>query len=77
MHVFLEVPASPVSATFVAADRSALEAELAALTGPVLRREFAVTDEPHRGVCGGCPAEGGLCSWPLQLTRRDAPDRLF
>ena len=25
----------------------------------------------------GCPAEGGLCSWPLEMTRREAPDRLF
>ncbi len=76
-HVFLESPASPVSATFVAADADRLEAELRALTGGVLRREFRVTDEPHRGVCGGCPAAGGLCSWPLELTRRAAPDKLF
>ena len=43
----------------------------------LLRREFAVTDTPHRAVCAGCPAEGGLCSWPLEMTRREAPDRLF
>ena len=28
-------------------------------------------------VCEGCPAEGGLCSWPLEMTRREAADRLF
>ena len=28
-------------------------------------------------VCDGCPAEGGLCSWPLEMTRREAADRLF
>jgi hypothetical protein len=55
----------------------ALEAALAELAGGVLRREFAVTEAPHRGVCDGCPAEGGLCSWPLEMTRREAPDRLF
>jgi hypothetical protein len=32
---------------------------------------------PHRGLCSGCPAEGGLCSWPLEMTRREALDRLF
>ena len=41
------------------------------------RGEFPVTDEPQRSICQGCPAEGGLCSWPLEMTRRDAPDRLF
>ena len=43
--------------------------------GGCSRREFTVTEAPHRGVCDGCPAEGGLCSWPLEMTRREAPDR--
>jgi ATP-dependent exoDNAse (exonuclease V) beta subunit len=76
-HLFLERPDQPVSATFVRADAARLEAELDRLAGGVLRREFAVTDTPQRAVCAGCPAEGGLCSWPLEMTRRDAPDRLF
>ena len=33
-------------------------------------------DEAKR-VCQGCPAEGGLCSWGLSMTRRGAPDQLF
>ena len=41
------------------------------------RAQFTVTEAPHRAVCQGCPAEGGLCSWPLAMTRREAPDRLF
>jgi ATP-dependent helicase/nuclease subunit A len=76
-HLFLERPDAPVVAVFAAARRPELEAELAALAGGVLAREFPVTDEPQRSICQGCPAEGGLCSWPLEMTRRDAPDRLF
>ncbi len=32
--------------------------------------DFHVTESPGRHVCEGCPAEGGLCSHPLELTRR-------
>ncbi len=76
-HVFLEAAEEPVTATFTRADAADLERRLCSLAEGVLRREFSVTEQPHRGVCRGCPAEGGLCSWPLELTRRDAPDRLF
>ena len=77
VHAFLKRPDLPVSATFTGDDAPRLERELADLAGGVLRREFAVTETPHRALCGGCPAEGGLCSWPRELTRRDAPDTLF
>jgi hypothetical protein len=76
-HVFLELPRETVSARFTAADAPELERRLERLAGGVLRREFAVTDEPRREVCAGCPAEGGLCSWPLEMTRRETIDRLF
>ncbi len=76
-HLFLEAPDHPATAIFERADAARLEAELERLAGGVLRREFRVTDTPHRAVCAGCPAEGGLCSWPLEMTRREAPDRLF
>ncbi|MGB0093211.1 MAG: UvrD-helicase domain-containing protein [Solirubrobacteraceae bacterium] len=77
VHTFLELPAGPVTETFSARDRANLEHQLSELAAGVLRREFAVSAEPHRALCQGCPAEGGLCSWPLELTRREAPDRLF
>ncbi len=77
VHVFLEVPEEPVSVTATRADATGLHAELAELARGVLERRFTVTDVPQRLVCSGCPAEGGLCSWPLAVTRRDAPDRLF
>jgi len=77
VHTFLELPQRPAVATFTRDQAPALEAQLTALAGGVLAREFKVTDAPHRGVCDGCPAEGGLCSWPLEMTRREAADRLF
>jgi hypothetical protein len=76
-HVFLEEPAYPVTAAFGAEDVRGLELELEALAAGVLERRFTVTPEPQRSICHGCPAEGGLCSWPLELTRRETPDRLF
>jgi ATP-dependent helicase/nuclease subunit A len=77
VHTFLELPGRPAVAHFTRDQLPALEAALTALASGVLRREFTVTEAPHRGVCDGCPAEGGLCSWPLEMTRREAPDRLF
>jgi hypothetical protein len=64
-------------ARFTSDDAPRLERELASLAGGVLRREFRVTDQPRREICAGCPAEGGLCSWPLEMTRRDGADTLF
>jgi ATP-dependent exoDNAse (exonuclease V) beta subunit len=77
VHTFLELPQRPAVARFTREQAPALEAQLSALAAGALAREFTVTDAPHRGVCDGCPAEGGLCSWPLEMTRREAPDRLF
>jgi hypothetical protein len=76
-YCFLERPDEPVSASFERAEMAELQARLAALGGGVLERRFEVTAAPYRGLCAGCPAEGGLCSWPLQMTRRDSPDTLF
>ena len=76
-HWFLERPDLPVTATFSRADARRLERELTGLADGVRQREFPVADAPYRGLCSGCPAEGDLCSWPLELTRRETPDRLF
>jgi ATP-dependent helicase/nuclease subunit A len=77
-HVFLEAPEQPVVATFTAAEQGALERALGGLTVGLLHdRSFPVSDAPHRGLCHGCPAEGGLCSWPLEMTRRGSPEQLF
>ena len=77
VHTFLELPQRPAVATFTLEQAPVLEERLAGLARGVLERDFRVTDAPHRAVCDGCPAEGGLCSWSLEMTRREAPDRLF
>jgi ATP-dependent exoDNAse (exonuclease V) beta subunit len=74
VHVFLERPEEPVSATYGREQIETLESELLGLAAGALRGEFSVTDEPCLSVCSGCPAEGGLCSWPLEMTRRERPD---
>jgi ATP-dependent exoDNAse (exonuclease V) beta subunit len=76
-HVFLEAPDRVVSASFGQGEALELERQLAALAEGAVAGRFVVTDAPQRSVCAGCPAEGGLCSWPLEMTRRDAVDRLF
>ncbi len=77
LHVFLEAPERPVVATFSADDAPRLEADLLELSAGIVAGHFEVTESPHRGICNGCPAEGGLCSWPIEMTRRDLPDPLF
>ena len=77
IHTFLERPQRPAVATFTRDQAPALEERLAALARGILERDFRVTDVPHRALCDGCPAEGGLCSWPLEMTRREAADTLF
>jgi ATP-dependent helicase/nuclease subunit A len=70
VHLFLEAAENPVAAIFGAGELPALEAQLAErLVGP-LSQDFRVTAEPGRRVCDGCPAQGGLCSHPLELTTR-------
>ena len=76
-HCFLERPSEPVTASFDTGQTPELERELERLAGGVRRREFAVSPAPHRALCSGCPAEGGLCSWPTAQTRRESPDQLF
>jgi hypothetical protein len=76
-HCFLEIPDEPVSVAFTRADEPELERELLSLSAGVMRREFTVAEDPQRALCAGCPAEGGLCSWPLEMTRREHPGQLF
>ena len=76
-HCFLERPDEPVSVTFERSQMAELQARLAALGEGVLERRFEVAPAPYRGLCAGCPAQGGLCSWPLEMTRRESPDTLF
>jgi ATP-dependent exoDNAse (exonuclease V) beta subunit len=77
VHTFLEQANRPVVARFSASDAAELERELIGLTAGMVAGEFEVSPVPHRALCRGCPAQGGLCSWPLALTRRATPDQLF
>jgi len=76
-HCFLESPDQPVRITFERSQLAGLERELEQLAAGVLERTFEVSPTPRRGLCAGCPAEGGLCSWPLASTRRESADCLF
>jgi hypothetical protein len=67
--VFLERPRDPVTATYT--DREALELELSELAAGVVTGAFPVAAEPCVAICNGCPGEGGLCSWPVEMTRRE------
>jgi ATP-dependent helicase/nuclease subunit A len=77
VHCFLEAPEEPVTASFTAAQGGELGTRLRSLAAGVVERRFPVAPDPHRRLCAGCPAEGGLCSWPLELTRRESADTLF
>ncbi len=70
VHLFLEAPDDPVSSVFIAADIPTLELDLAGRVAGPLSGDFPVTDSPGRRVCDGCPAQGGLCSYPLEVTSR-------
>jgi hypothetical protein len=74
VHLFLEDVGTPAATVHAAGELGGLEAELAARIRGVVAGDFAVTDEPHRGVCAGCPAAGTLCPVPESLrTRYRAP----
>jgi ATP-dependent helicase/nuclease subunit A len=77
VHLFLERPDRPAVARFAREEVAELEDQLGRLTADMVEGRFPVSQVPHRALCRGCPAEGGLCSWPLSATRRESPDQLF
>ena len=77
LHCFLQAPDTPATAVFTREDLPRLQQQLIARAAGVRERRFAVAPDPHRSLCAGCPAEGGLCSWPLSMTRRESADTLF
>ncbi len=70
VHLFLEAPHEPVSLVYTQADRPALGRELDERLAGIRAADFHVTESPGRHLCEGCPAQGGLCSHPLELTLR-------
>lgn len=77
VHVFLERPGQPASATFRPQDVAALTAELAARADAILQRAFPVASDPGPRICDGCPGRGSLCSWSLERTLDVPEGRLF
>jgi ATP-dependent exoDNAse (exonuclease V) beta subunit len=77
VHCFLERPDALATATYGRDQLPELRARVAALAAGLSRHEFPVSSLPHRALCAGCPAQDGLCTWPLSMTRREAPDTLF
>jgi len=71
-YCFLERPEEPVTESWTAADVDELERALLELAGGVVERRFEPTREPHRELCGECPGRTRLCSWPPEMTLRDA-----
>jgi hypothetical protein len=77
LHVFLERPNAPASATYRSQDLPQLTAELQARADAIQRREFPVAPDPKPRICDGCPGRGSLCSWPLEATLGAPEGRLF
>jgi ATP-dependent exoDNAse (exonuclease V) beta subunit len=77
VHCFLDRSEEPVSVIYEVDQREPLQAELERMATGILESQFVVAADPHRSLCAGCAAEGGLCSWPLAMTRRETVDRLF
>jgi ATP-dependent helicase/nuclease subunit A len=74
VHWFLECPEEWVSARYTAADRPALEEQLAERLARAREHPFAVSPQPHRGLCLTCPGRAGLCSWGEAETLREVPE---
>lgn len=71
VHWYLHRPHEPVAGRFAAAELHDLEARLSGRVRAARGRGFAVSDTPHRALCGTCPGRGGLCSWPAEMTMRE------
>ena len=73
VHWFWQRPQVPISVRYGAGEREVLEGELSARLGAARVRGFAVSSQPHRGLCEGCPGRAGLCSWGEAETGREMP----
>ncbi|HEY4812231.1 MAG TPA: PD-(D/E)XK nuclease family protein, partial [Solirubrobacteraceae bacterium] len=71
IHWFLERPGEAVVASFQAGERDALQRRLIEHVASARRRGFAVSANPHRGLCLTCPGRGSLCSWSEQETMKN------
>jgi ATP-dependent helicase/nuclease subunit A len=73
VHLYLARPDAPVTATYGAQDRPALEADLREVASGLLGGHFAPAPDPHRGLCLTCPGRRALCSHEEPATLRPPP----
>jgi hypothetical protein len=71
VHWFLHRPEEPICVGYTAADKPELEDRVAELARRARTHTFAVSKEPHRGLCLTCPGRSGLCSWDDSDTLRE------
>jgi ATP-dependent exoDNAse (exonuclease V) beta subunit len=71
VHWFLERPEEPAAAHYGAGETATLEVQLRESIAGLEGVGYAVSEEPHRGRCHGCPGQGTLCSWPIAMTERE------
>jgi ATP-dependent helicase/nuclease subunit A len=76
VHWYLHRPQEPVAVRFAASQLDDLDARLGNRVRAARERGFAVSDAPHRRLCGSCPGRGGLCSWPQSATLGERPSDL-
>ena len=73
VHWFLERPHEPAVARYTLAELATLEDQLARRLAGAWAEPFAVSPQPHRGLCLTCPGRGGMCSWGEEHTMREDP----
>jgi ATP-dependent exoDNAse (exonuclease V) beta subunit len=71
VHWFLHRPTEPIGAVFAAEERPRLQDAVGQLVRSARSRSFAVSEDPHRGLCLTCPGRSGLCSWSDSMTLRE------
>jgi ATP-dependent exoDNAse (exonuclease V) beta subunit len=73
-YAFLERPHQTVATLFDRTDVDRLTSELTELASGALGGEFPVAEEPHIGLCAGCPGRSALCIHDETLTGRELPE---
>jgi ATP-dependent helicase/nuclease subunit A len=71
VHWFLHRPSEPIGSVFAADERPRLQDAVARLVRNTRAGSFAVSEDPHRGLCLTCPGRAGLCSWSDSMTLRE------
>jgi ATP-dependent exoDNAse (exonuclease V) beta subunit len=72
-YSLLERPHEPIAGVYEHADADALEARLTELAAGVIEGRFEPSEQPHIGLCGGCPGRASLCHWEPERTGAPAP----